>query len=367
MFKEAPSNFNIEQLLGASLEDIDEIIENKDAHIRRLSIPKKSGGLRSIIVPDKKLKYIQKGIYWRILKKYKPSDAAHGFVSKRGIVTNARLHVGASTLGKIDIKNFFDTISTDHLKNCLFGNKILCRSCKHYVRMMDGLCNPSLYHNKVKNYEFKCEEIKAVFIPDYCTATGYQSLITRVIELCTFNNFCAQGFPTSPVLANIVMRGFDKAMLEFSAQHNITYSRYADDLAFSSKTLGKSELAKLITNKAYQQLWAYNFRPNKKKTSWKGKAGRLKVCGIVVNKKTSIQKNVVRKFRSKVHHATVIDADKTTKKMIRKLKGWASYLMSVNQLQGRKYMDKLVAFEKSKFKSVPANDVIKVGENCGGT
>ena len=216
---------------------------------------------------------------------------------------------------------------------------------------MDGRCDPSLYRNKTHNFEFKCEEIKAIYIPEYCDATGYQSLFSRIIDLCTFEGFTAQGFPTSPMIANIVMRGFDQSMLTYCGDAGITYTRYADDLAFSSRELNKFELKKKVKKKAYQLLWAYGFEPNKKKTSWKSRAGRLKVCGVVVNVKKSIQRKDIHLFRAKVHHATVIHADKTTKADLKQLKGYASFVMSIDPVKGKKYMDKLLTFEEQKFQT----------------
>ena len=105
----------------------------------------------------------------------------------------------------------------------------------------------------------------------------------------------------------------------------------------------------LIKSKAYQLLWAFNFAPNKKKTIWKSKAGWLKICGVVVNEKMSVQRSLVRTFRAKVHHATVKNADTTTKADLRKLKGWASYLMSIDEAKGKKYMAQLLKFEHEKF------------------
>jgi len=349
MFRAPFSNFDMPKILGAEIDEIDEIILNKHKHLERITIPKKDGSKRHIVAPDPRMKYIQKSIYWRFLRRYKPSEAAHGFVAKKGIATNARIHVGANSLGKIDIKSFFDSITVDHLKNCLFGNKHICRYCKHYERMMDGLCNPSLYHNKTQDFKFKCEEIKAVLIKEYCDATGYQSLFNRVIELCTVDGFTAQGFPTSPMIANIVMKGFDQSMIEYCKSRDIEYTRYADDLAFSSKSMSKKELKKTIKQQAYRQLWAYGFMPNKKKTLWKTKAGRLKVCGVVVNEKTSIQRNTVHMFRAKVHHATVKHAEQTTKARLKQLKGYASFMMSIDYEKGKKYMNQLMTFEKEKF------------------
>jgi len=345
-------NFPMRKIFGKSLEEVDKIIEKKDSHMNKMTIPKKDGSPRHIISPDKDLKYIQKSLYWRFFRRYKPHEAAHGFVPKRGISTNSEAHIGALSIGKIDISNFFDSISENHLKNCLFGNKHICRYCRYYERMIDGFCNPSLYKNKEKDFKFKCDEMKAIFIPDYCEQTGYNSLFKRIIDICTYNGYTAQGFPTSPIIANIVLKGFDKTMWDYCAQQGIAYTRYADDLAFSSHIYNKKELKKIIIQKAYRQLWGYGFLANREKTVFKSKSVRMKICGVVVNEKKNIQKNVVHKFRAKVHNATVKFPEQTTKIRIRELKGWASFLMSINYDKGRKYMDKLLAFEAQKFNKV---------------
>jgi RNA-directed DNA polymerase len=343
------SNFDIPYLFGRPLDEIDHIIANKDKHVLRLEIPKHDGTMRKILAPNGKLKYIQKSLYWKFFRRYKCSNAAHGFVSKRGIVSNAAQHVGCKSIGKIDIKSFFDTISTNHLKNVLFGNKNICRYCKYYERMLDKKCDPSIYKNKSTKFEYRCEEMKAIYIPHYCQETGYQSLFQRVMDACTYNGFAAQGFPTSPIIANIVMRGFDETMIRFCMEHGITYTRYADDLSFSSKTMDKHELKKLLQTKVYRLLWAYGFNPNRKKTNWKGHAGRMKVCGVVVNQKLSMQRSDLMLFRAKVHHAVVKESETTTKAKVRELKGYASYLMSIDKHQGDRYMAKLTDFEKSKW------------------
>ena len=342
-------NFDIPKILGKPLEEIDAIIQDKEKQINKIIIPKKDGSPRHVIAPGKDLKYIQKSIYWKLFRRYKAHDAAHGFISKRGIATNADLHVGAKSVGKIDISDFFDSISTKHLTNCLFGNRHVCRHCKHYTRMLDGLCNPSLYKNKTENFKYKCEEMKAVLIPNYCENTGYESLFKRVIELCTYNGFAAQGFPTSPVIANIVMRGFDTSMSEYCVDKNIAYTRYADDLAFSSKELDKDELRKIVLKKVYRLLWAFGFSANRKKTIFKNRSGRMKVCGVIINVKKNVQRSQVRLFRSKVHHFITKFPERATKKRLRELKGYASFVMSINRDKGEQYMNKLLAFEKVKF------------------
>ena len=348
------SNFDLEYFFGTSIEDVDSILENKDNMVKLVKIPKRTGGLRTILMPAPRLKYIQKSIYWKLLNMYKPHKAAHGFCRDRSIVTNAEPHVGARSLGKIDIKDFFDSITTNHLQNCLFGNSTVCKQCKFYERKLDGLCNPSLYHNKKTKFRHTCEEIKAVFIPEYCDVTGYQSLFRRAIDACTINGHTVQGFPTSPALANIVLKGLDKNLDKYCKDIGIVYTRYADDLAFSSETMNKTELMMAVTKHAYSQLWAYNFTPNKKKTKFKSRTGRLRVCGVVVNEKLSVQRNSVKKFRAAVHHATVKHPENTTKALLRSLKGWASHLMSVDKDKGVKYYNILKDFEAAKFPKVAA-------------
>jgi len=345
------SNFNFKRIFGMTLDEIDCVLSDKEKFIKHFEIPKKDGTKRTIIAPISKLKHIQKLIYFKFLKKYRCHPAVHGFVPKRGIVTNAAMHIGARSLGKIDVSKFFDSVSVNHLKNCLFGNKNICRYCKNYERMMDGKCNPSLYKNKLQKFDYRCEEIKAVFIPDYCEKTGYKSLFLRVIDASTYNGFAAQGFPTSPMLANLSMRGFDKIMSEHCESLGIIYTRYADDLTFSSKTMTSSELMGSVKQKAYRLLWAFNFQPKREKTKFRGKGARLKTCGVVVNVKTNIERKALMLFRAKVHHAINKYPDRTTKSRIRSLKGFASFVMSINEEQGKKYMNQLVEFEKQKFGS----------------
>lgn len=342
------SNFDLSYFFSESPEKVDAIIQTMENHITRIAIPKKDGSKRIVLAPSKELKYIQKCLYYKLFKKYKSHDAAHGFVAKRGIVTNAIVHVGAKSLGTIDIKSFFDTISEEHLQNVLFGNKNICKFCKNCERMLTKGCNPSLYQNKLQDFPYVCEEIAAMFVPNYCEDTGYQPLFTRVIKICTYEGFTAQGFPTSPTIANIVLRGLDMKLEKELTPLGIKYTRYADDLCISSKTLNKDELKNIAQKLIYKMLWAFKFQPNKKKTLWRNKSSRLKVCGVVVNVKLAIQRRVVKKFRAKVHHITVKRATTSTRAEYRSAKGWASFLMSVSREKGRKYYDQLTAFGKSR-------------------
>jgi retron-type reverse transcriptase len=341
-------NFDSHYFFGADPPFVKNIISNMEKHVTMAAIPKKDGSKRKILVPSPELKNIQRNLYYKFFKRYKHNSAAHGFVKKRGIVSNAKEHVGAKSMGIVDIKNFFNTISKDHLKNVLFGNKNICKCCANYPRMMCKECDPSIYKNNSTKFKYTCDELLAMFNDEYCLETGYISLFQKVINACTYNGFIAQGFPTSPIIANIVMVGFDKKLVKKFEPLGITYTRYADDLCFSSKVMSKEELKDACQIFVYKALWSFGFAPNRKKTLWKNCSSRLSVCGIVVNKKLSIRRRDVLKFRAKVHHITVKNKDTVTRAQYNSARGWASFLMSVDKEKGKKYYNQLAAFGKDK-------------------
>src|SRR5204862_2490119 len=85
-------------------------------HYVRFLIPKKTGGTRLISAPMARLKAAQHWILERLLEPVPVHDAAHGFRTKRSIVTNATPHVGASVVVNVDLENFFPTVGFARVK-----------------------------------------------------------------------------------------------------------------------------------------------------------------------------------------------------------------------------------------------------------
>lgn len=343
------SNFDLKHIFGVEVEKVDEIIANINSHIKRFQIPKKDGTKRDIIAPDSELKVIQKRLVYTVFSNYRPNENAHGFVVRKNIVTNAMNHVKPKSLGHLDIKNFFDTINVEQIKNCVCGNERVCRMCKNYDMMIQGKCSPSIYHNRDGDFPHKCEELKALMVPGYCEKKGYQSLFNRIVGICTLDGHTPQGFPTSPYIANIVLRGFDIKMTKLASENQSTYTRYADDLSFSSRVHDAKELRRLFKEPAQRTLFGFGFAVNHEKEQWKD-CGRFSICGVVINQKPNIRRSIIRLFRAKVHKATVKCHERVSRSRIRQLKGWASFLMSVNKEQGMKYMSMLKNFEIKKWK-----------------
>jgi retron-type reverse transcriptase len=83
------ANFDIAAIFGKPIEHIDAIIANKESNVHKIQIPKRDGSKRTILAPTKDLKFLQKAIYWKLLMRYKPSEASHGFVRSRSIKKRA--------------------------------------------------------------------------------------------------------------------------------------------------------------------------------------------------------------------------------------------------------------------------------------
>jgi RNA-directed DNA polymerase len=338
---EIKSNFNLEKIFGKDPETILETIQNKEKFIYSFDVPKKDGSARHIVASRGELKWLQNGALFNVLSIYSPSAMSHGFVKGRSTRSNAEPHVAPMSMGHIDIKNFFDTINTNHIKVGLCGNRNVCRLCKNFAKMQAGKCSPSMYENRNTKFSHRCEEIKALYIADYFEKTGYLGLLKTVMDLSTRDGHTVQGFPTSPYLANIVLKPFDKKMIKVAKENSCSYTRYADDLAFTSHDKSSDDLKRVFGKTAWGTLKAIGFEVNEKKTWWK-ESGRMKICGIVVNEKLNPVRWQFHNFRAMVHQVT--HTPTMNKKRLRRAMGLASYYHSINSEKTQPYIDKLNAY-----------------------
>lgn len=153
--------------------------------------------IRTIFAPSKKLKARQRWILENILNRIKVSKCVHGFELNRSIKTNAELHANHDYVICMDIKDFFPSITQ--------------------------------------------EKVYSVF-----KNVGYTSRAAQELaKLCCFNGVLPQGAPTSPKLANIICKKMDFEIQRYAKANNITYSRYADDLTFSSNIEMQELVAKI--------------------------------------------------------------------------------------------------------------------------
>lgn len=236
-------------------EDVMRKLEQKDKSYIKFPMTKKNGGKRWIHAPHFLVKNAQRAILETIPN---PSvmhfgyEVINGFVPGRSIIDNARPHVGKSVVLSIDLKNFF----------------------------------PSFTPTQIKHTTSKYGD-------------SFQKLIT------TAKDKLPQGAPTSPMIANWAAIEGDQAVVEFCKVNGLNYTRYADDLTFSTSAdyideFVVQDLLGIINNEFGPRLKAH---PRKIKFMRKHKQQR--VTGIVVNEKLSIPRARRRKLRAFMH-----DADK---------------------------------------------------------
>ena len=221
-------------------------------------IPKRSGGTRELSVPGSELKKTQKMLARAFDRELggKVHKVANAYVKGRNTVTNAVPHLGCAVLIKLDIKDFFPSVTRDMLQ-------------------------PLLWH-------FAYREPTA---------------LERILDLCMTDKGLPQGAPTSPILSNLVLRKFDIAAYQFAHLMGAKYTRYADDLTFSlieDDPIKARKIVSGVRSLLDEQGFELNEKPNKLKILRGHQAQQ--VCGITINSgKPTISKKQRRKVRAARH------------------------------------------------------------------
>lgn len=225
-------------------------------------ISKKSGnGKRRVIAPYPKLRGIQKWIQKMILDKQEMQPYVTGFTKEKSILDNANPHKGKKYILKCDISDFFESIE-DYQVREVFRKMGYTRQVAYTLAQ---LCTSKISE---WNYEKLDEEEKEAFAP----------LAGRILP------FLIQGAPTSPALANLVSRHIDERMMGYCKKHNVAYTRYADDMTFSSDD--KENLPSLALIRKI--LESSGFYLNEKKTQLLSAKGRQYVTGLLVDDRVRV-------------------------------------------------------------------------------
>ncbi|PWV55934.1 reverse transcriptase family protein [Chitinophaga sp. S165] len=281
-------------------------------HYKRFYIPKKSGGKRLISAPMPQLKAAQYWILENILYKVPNSDAAHGFVPGRSIVTNAVHHVAQDIVINIDLRDFFPTIGYKRVKGmfCKLGYS------EQVATILALLCT-----------EPEVDQV-ALDGKDYYVANTDRHL--------------PQGAPCSPAITNIICFRLDRRFEGLARRFNYTYTRYADDMTFSAKDTAADDAGKLIWGvKQVVKEEGFVIHPDKLKVMRKG--DKREVTGIVVNDKLSLDRDTLRKFRALLHQISVSGlAGKQWGKgnIVSSIEGYINYVSMVKPEAGKQLKDK---------------------------
>lgn len=236
--------------LDLSIEFLKEIRSRIPNAYRSYYIKTSSGKFRKIEEPDPMLATLQRRILDRILKSYDISEHATAYHRGATVEDNALPHVGRRYLLKMDLKDFFGHVTDKMLLRTAFSEE-------HFPFFIGRM------------------------LADFCTKDGA----------------IPQGACTSPMLSNIVMKEFDDRMGRWCRGNGVTYTRYSDDLTFSS-----DRPLYPAYRRAKKLLEWMDFEINEEKTHFITSAGRQQVTGLVVNDKLDVSSDYRRKLRQEIHY-----------------------------------------------------------------
>lgn len=326
------------KFMGITLNELRFLCYQRDvstiSHYRRFAIPKKSGGERIISAPMPRLKRAQYWLLANILEKVPVTESAQGFVKERNILSNALPHVGKKVVVNLDLENFFPSISYPRVKG-------VYRQLG-YSEEVATLCALLSTEAPTAAYDLDGQR--------YFVKAGTAAL--------------PQGAPTSPALTNILCRRLDKRLRGAAAKLDFAYTRYADDLTFSSSTADGLAIKKLMW-RVRKIIDSEGLKIHPGKTQVMRQHQRQEVTGVVVNRKPSVERSELRKFRALLFQ---IDKDGPQGKRWREgalfnsIEGYANFVAMVNPDKG-KPLQKRVAELRRKYRT-PALPVALAGMNA---
>ena len=238
-------------LIGIDDSVLDKMIIHPEKYYRSFTIPKRTGGERDISAPFPTLLKVQRWIYENLLL---PNslfpNAVTGFIPGKSILDNARPHLGKALILKMDIKDFFPSVTINRVVSVF----------RHLG-----------YHNRLS----------------YALAA-----------LCCCNGVLPQGSPTSPILSNIIAKRLDKRISGFAENVGLIYTRYADDITLSGENIQLSHIRfieKIIRDEG--------FTSNPKKTQLLGPNVKKVITGVSISSgKATIPRNMKRRIVQEAYY-----------------------------------------------------------------
>ncbi len=338
-------------------------------HYRRWQIPKRDGSMRTITAPKKYLKAAQRWALRNVFDKLPVHGNSHGFLLGRSIVTNATVHAGADVIVKVDIKDFFPTITFRRVKG-LLRKAGLSEGVSTLVALLSTESPREVIAHKGKTLH---------------VAAGPRAL--------------PQGAPTSPAITNILCRRMDKRLSGLSRLLGMKYTRYADDLTFSYRSPSEGTPPKLPkSTKAAKEpkapkepktavtpalkataranapigvllrgvmtiLRSEGFRVHTKKTKVMRSGARQAVTGLVVNHAKGaaparVPRETIRKLRAAIHNRKRGSGAKGAESLAQ-LKGLAAFVYMADPVRGRLFLDEIATLESSALAPSAAEPSIK--------
>jgi retron-type reverse transcriptase len=274
--------------------------KDRTPHYVSFAVAKRTGGTRVIMAPKRKLKALQRKLHDRLATKLPKSDAAHGFVKGRSTKTAAAPHVRKKLVMRIDLADFFPTITYARVRGLLIA----------------------------LGYSYPVAATLATLMTE--AERQPVELDGALYHVPIGPRYCVQGAPTSPAIANAIAQRLDRRLLGLAKKLNLKYTRYADDLIFSGDD--PTVAAKLL-GAVRKITTAEGFPINVAKTRIHRRSNRQVVTGVIVNDVLGLSRKDRRRLRAAIDHANQGKLDPSA---LATLRGRLAYLHGLNAEQAAK-------------------------------
>lgn len=273
--KAATGTHDLAALLGYKAKAISYILYKipDDEKYRKFELPKKSGGVRKICAPNVHLRLLQRrlaNVLYDCREQidedhgYKP--LSHGFRKRQSIITNAKPHKRRRYVLNLDLQDYFPSFNFGRVRGFF-----------------------------IKNRHFALNE----------------KVATLIAQIACFENELPQGSPCSPVIADLITHPLDVRLAQFAKKHSLTYTRYADDLTFSTSKANIPEAVVrqdandrthwLLGDALVERITREGFTVNPEKTRLQLRGKRQVVTGLTVNAKVNVSAEYYRRARAMCH------------------------------------------------------------------
>ena len=299
-------------------------------HYHRWTVPKRDGGERLISAPKPELKRAQAWIARNITEHLPVHGAAHGFLAGRSTATNAAAHAGARVLIKLDLRDFYPSITLPRVK---------------------GVFRKAGYGEQV-----------ATALALLCTEAPREEMMVhgRRYHVAVAPRSLPQGAPTSPSITNALSLKLDCRLAGLARKLGFRYTRYADDLTFSWHQDGEDAPAGRLIRAVQRITGEEGFAVNDKKTRIMRAGRRQKVTGLVINRLPArapetgpgagvgpeggpalarVPRKLVRRLRAAIYNREHGKPGKGDS--LEQLRGWAAYVYMTDPARGRGFLDRL--------------------------
>ena len=266
---------------GSTYQYLRTLVERQHDPYRSFKIRKRSGGFRVIVVPEPRLMAVQRWIARFVLCGVRPHPLSFAYQRGKSVLDCARRHVGARWLIKVDVRQFFESIT--EIQAWRAFNELGYRPliCFELARLVTRDLPASSLRRRQPQWQSSSSSYTS--IPWYRHDTlGH----------------LPQGAPTSPMMSNAVMVQLDGDLESLAISFGLEYSRYSDDLVFSTAASDFDRTrATLLVKKAYNRMREEGLRPHQSKTHISPPGARKVVLGLLVD---SDRPRLRREFRERL-------------------------------------------------------------------